>query len=314
MSEREDYIAGQKTCGIEVGDTVRVVREAEDYEGGWKYMWFSYKSCVAKFVVKAIDYHGGGMEHITDAGVHWWFPYFVLEKVTNTIEVGDTVEVFREFEDYEQNCGISCSTGSNYDHTIGNQGVVEKVGGGGGCIKWRVGDSTFWLPIFTLKIVKKASEHGCDGTNNTKEPCAGCKYVDTDLCNVCPTLDGSCTCHTGNPPCGYCEGSLWEECDEPKLICHNPSTTCVVLDERVDINILERNGNMSVQEQIVYDVTIVERKEVLHEGSGLVRKIDRVVLHDKKVPAVSVEAAKQKALVASKATNFDDLEITCEPF
>ncbi len=44
-----------------------------------------------------------------------------------------------------------------------------------------------------------------------KEPCEDCKYHDTDVCCECPTYDGSCTCHTGNPPCGYCEGSLWEE-------------------------------------------------------------------------------------------------------
>ena len=91
------------------------------------------------------------------------------------------------------------------------------------------------------------------------------------------------------------------------------STACVVLDE-VDSNILERNSNMSVQEQIVYDVTIIERKEVLHEGSGVVQKIDRVVLYDKKVSAVSVEAAKQKAITAAGVKNFDDLEITCNPF
>ena len=81
MAEQEKYIEGQKHCGIGVGDTVRVVRAAEDYEGGWKYLWFSYKNCVDEFVVQAIDHQGGGMEHITDGGVHWWYPYFVLEIV-----------------------------------------------------------------------------------------------------------------------------------------------------------------------------------------------------------------------------------------
>ena len=79
---------------------------------------------------------------------------------------------------------------------------------------------------------------------------------------------------------------------------------------------------MSTKEQKVFDVTIIERKEILHTGSGVVQEITREVLYDAKVPAVTAESAKQKALAELKATadslektmNFDDLEITCNPF
>ena len=79
---------------------------------------------------------------------------------------------------------------------------------------------------------------------------------------------------------------------------------------------------MSVQEQTVSQVTIIERTEVLHEGSGVVQKINREILFDKKVSAVSDEAKKQKALdVCRKAKekaqmqlDCDKLEITCNPF
>jgi len=85
----------------------------------------------------------------------------------------------------------------------------------------------------------------------------------------------------------------------------------------------ERNSNMSAPEQIVYDVTIVERTEKLHEASGIVQAINRAVLFDGKVSAVGNIAAQQKALEVCKVTGvkkegtplgFDKLEITCKPF
>ncbi len=77
---------------------------------------------------------------------------------------------------------------------------------------------------------------------------------------------------------------------------------------------------MSTREQKIFDVTIIERTEVLHEGSGVVQKINRKVLFDEKVPAVTDESAKQTALAACRVCageltlDFDKLEITCRPF
>lgn len=69
-----------------------------------------------------------------------------------------------------------------------------------------------------------------------------------------------------------------------------------------------------MKEQKVFHVTIVERKEDLHEASGIVQGIKRDVLFDKKVSAVTEESAKQKALSGLKDVDFDMLEITCRPF
>lgn len=71
---------------------------------------------------------------------------------------------------------------------------------------------------------------------------------------------------------------------------------------------------MSIKEQRVYHVTIIEKTEKLHEASGVVQGINRKVLVDKKFSAVTEESAKQKAIKASKATDFDSLEITCNLF
>ena len=69
-----------------------------------------------------------------------------------------------------------------------------------------------------------------------------------------------------------------------------------------------------MKEQKIYDVVVVEKKEVLHETTGVLTEITRNVLFDAKVSAVAPESAKQKALASCKAKNFDDLEIVCNPF
>lgn len=68
-----------------------------------------------------------------------------------------------------------------------------------------------------------------------------------------------------------------------------------------------------MKEQKVFDVTIVEVTEKIHEGSGNISGIDRDVLFDEKVSAVTEESAKQKALKGITA-DPDNLEITCRPF
>lgn len=70
----------------------------------------------------------------------------------------------------------------------------------------------------------------------------------------------------------------------------------------------------TVKEQKVFDVTIIERKEVLHDVTGTLLKINRNILVDQKVSAVTVESAKQKALAKCKGKDTDDLEIVCVPF
>ena len=73
MTEQEKYIAGQKNCGIEVGDTVRVVRVARDQEAGWLACW-RMKADITGVVE---DIRGGWGIRIDG----WNYPYFVLEIV-----------------------------------------------------------------------------------------------------------------------------------------------------------------------------------------------------------------------------------------
>ena len=63
-----------------------------------------------------------------------------------------------------------------------------------------------------------------------------------------------------------------------------------------------------MKEQKIYHVTVVEKTEKLHEGSGVIYGIYRHVLFDKKVSAVTPRSAEQKAL-ANITANPDNLEV-----
>lgn len=69
-----------------------------------------------------------------------------------------------------------------------------------------------------------------------------------------------------------------------------------------------------MKEQKIYEVTVIEKTEKIHEGSGNISGIDREVLFDSKVSAVTEESAKQKALKDLTGVDYDNLEITCRPF
>lgn len=108
--------------------------------------------------------------------------------------------------------------------------------------------------------------------------------------------------------CVTCKEALHSRHIEPCLDC----------EEYANWEPKETNTNLikdkKMNEQKIYDVTVVERIEDLHEASGVIQGIKRKVLVDEKFSAVTEESAKQKALKKCKAVDFDTLEITCRPF
>jgi hypothetical protein len=83
MTLQDAYLAMQEASGIKVGDTVRVLRKAEDFEMGWSADWAS--SYMDKYVgetgvVKECDGGNGFRVQFPD-GEDWHFPFFVLEKI-----------------------------------------------------------------------------------------------------------------------------------------------------------------------------------------------------------------------------------------
>jgi len=86
MTEQEAYLVLQKASGIEVGDTVRVVRRAESEELGWGEVWadrdeiFLEKSleCV---VIKDLENSGFRIRSNQDNIETTTLPFFCLELV-----------------------------------------------------------------------------------------------------------------------------------------------------------------------------------------------------------------------------------------
>lgn len=92
MTDAEKYKAGQEASGIAVGDTVKVVRTAEDYSAGWTNSWNAVGMLVGlEWVVKA-NYGTSGF----NLNQHYTYPYFVLEIVKKAN--GDVPNVIAETE------------------------------------------------------------------------------------------------------------------------------------------------------------------------------------------------------------------------
>lgn len=62
-----------KTTGLKVGDRVKVIAKAEDFQSGWPTIWVPSMDEVTDGVVTLIDDDG------IQIGRHW-FPFFVLVK------------------------------------------------------------------------------------------------------------------------------------------------------------------------------------------------------------------------------------------
>lgn len=70
---------------IQIGDKVRILRKAKGGEDGWPNQWNRYMNDEVGTVGRIIDidgYHGLGV-NFEKADCAWYFPYFVLEKVTD---------------------------------------------------------------------------------------------------------------------------------------------------------------------------------------------------------------------------------------
>lgn len=87
----ELYLEGQRESGIKVGDRVRILRIARDYEDGWENAWISPQMDGYVGQVGEVTQVGGTSGICVDKGDGGWrFPYFVLQKVpTYTFSVRD---------------------------------------------------------------------------------------------------------------------------------------------------------------------------------------------------------------------------------
>jgi hypothetical protein len=82
MELRETYLKMQENCGIDEGDTVRVLRKAKDSEMGWGTFWEKSMNEAIGNTYKVMRKHGtcGFALNFKNYGI-WMFPFFVLELV-----------------------------------------------------------------------------------------------------------------------------------------------------------------------------------------------------------------------------------------
>lgn len=73
-----DYLAFHNASGLRVGDSVKVVRKAEDYEMGWGDIWSGYMN---DFVDRTYKITGDATWYGWELDSKWSFPTFVLQKV-----------------------------------------------------------------------------------------------------------------------------------------------------------------------------------------------------------------------------------------
>ena len=83
MDIEEAYVKMAKASGIQVGDTVKVLRRAQSYEMGWDNAWpVKMDMYVGKTgVVKKNKIHAGFAVQFPNDEASWDFPFFVLEVV-----------------------------------------------------------------------------------------------------------------------------------------------------------------------------------------------------------------------------------------
>jgi len=81
MTIQEAYIKMQDECGIEVGDTVKILRKAKSLEMGWSCDWVgSMDKYVGECGIVMCVLCEEGIDVSVD-GDCWYFPFFVLELI-----------------------------------------------------------------------------------------------------------------------------------------------------------------------------------------------------------------------------------------
>ena len=76
MTDQEWYDYGHERCGIKRGDSVKVLRRADDHEMGWENTW-TMDSSVGKTLTVSGDSGSGGLQ-LSDS---YNYPFFVLELI-----------------------------------------------------------------------------------------------------------------------------------------------------------------------------------------------------------------------------------------
>lgn len=153
------YMDAQRSCGLNPGDLVKVLRTAEGGECGWYNVWNpKMDACVGK-CFSVVLLHEGGVRLCTDAG-NLAFPYFVLQKVSyeevqaaSGLKVGDCVRLMVDVPDCVWKGWLSSSGISSLKCLIRRGGVhrIERLAPEGIYLT----DNSYCWPFFVCKKVNE---------------------------------------------------------------------------------------------------------------------------------------------------------------
>jgi hypothetical protein len=104
MDINEAYKVMQDASGIEVGDTVRVVRIARDYEMGWGCFWATSMDDTIGLEGEVIGVTDESIEVVMGECDDWHYPFFVLEIVEKkaVVEEEKKRELPLEFKTFDR--------------------------------------------------------------------------------------------------------------------------------------------------------------------------------------------------------------------
>ena len=145
MDIKEAYQVMAKESGINVGDTVKVLRKAQSKEMGWPTAWASDMDKMIGNEYTVVEIFNG-VYHLDSL---YWFPFFVLEKIESAkpahefkpfdkvlVRDGndatwkvDLFSHFKEVHDYKYQCVGNhwnlCIPYEGNEHLVGTAGTPE---------------------------------------------------------------------------------------------------------------------------------------------------------------------------------------------
>jgi hypothetical protein len=175
----EDYEYKHEHSGIEIGDIVKVVYKAHEYEGGWNTDWLPDMDAWVggEFEVVGDEYDGGWTLRDPKSGQMWAFPYFSLQIVKKVdkkekkkkqmqylkahnasgFKVGDVVLVTTEATSYEKGWGYDWNEYMT-DELVGNEFEIMEDDGVMGFIVQTEDGQQYHVPYFVLQKEGSAEE------------------------------------------------------------------------------------------------------------------------------------------------------------
>lgn len=170
MKDKFDYIQNQNLCGINIGDKVKVIRKAANFENGWDNEWTPSMDAAVGNEYKVI-FNNGALGFSLDFDSDMDFPYFVLSKVIEKPEqpnpnfegydeefmdatLRDSIKLLRDTLDYAKLNSQTPKPASGYTATLTFDLTTVD-----GAEAWHVHKQAYELHSFAFEVLYNLSKN-----------------------------------------------------------------------------------------------------------------------------------------------------------